>query len=113
TLAPYFGNAENPLDTLSSDLTMLLPIGQNDFGGGIGGTDLEKTPTMYERGENLMVTPQNTLINGPRVNLELFTANLNPTDARGYVEGYFGGATTASGTANTYFGIGGYLYNRN
>lgn len=112
-LAPFFGNAQNPLDTLSSDMTMLLPIGQNDFSGGIGGIDLEKTPTMYERGENLMLTPQNTLINGPRVVFEGFTGNPNPSDARGYQEGYFGGTTTASGAANTYFGIGGYLYNRN
>lgn len=112
-LAPFFGNTENPLDTLSSDLTMLLPIGQNDFSGGIGGTDLERTPTMYERGENLMLTPQNTLLNGPKVNLEPLITYPNPYDTRPYQEGYFGGTTTPTGTANTYFGVGNFLFNRN
>jgi hypothetical protein len=111
-LAPYFGDPQNQLDTQSSDLTMLLPIGQNDFSAGIGATDLEHSPHGYERAENLMWTAQNTLINGPKVNFEPFVSNPNPVDPRGYQEGYFGGTIESSTTALNYFGIGSNLYTR-
>src|SRR5215467_11435102 len=110
-LAPYFGDPQNALDTLSSDMTMLLPIGQGDFSDGMGFTDLEKNPKGFDRAENLIVTPQGTLYNGPQVVLETFTGNPNPTDSRGYTEGYFGGTVAQAGARN-YFGIGGYLYSK-
>jgi hypothetical protein len=108
-LAPYFGDPTNALDTLSSDMTMLLPIGQGDFSEGMGFTDLEKNPKGYDRAENLIITPQGTLFNGPKVIAESFSGNPNPTDSRGYAEGYFGGTIAESGARN-YFGIGGFLY---
>lgn len=81
-LAPFFGDPVNVLDPLSSDLTMLLPIGQSDFSDGIGNTDLEASPNGYERGENLIVTPQKTLINGPAITSTTF-ATTAPTAPSG------------------------------
>lgn len=96
-LAPHFGDPTNALDPLSSDLTMVLPIGQNDFTDGLGNTDLEKTPKGYERGEGLIVTPQGTLINGPNPLTETFTG-IQPS---GQVEGNFTGGIT-NGVIHSY-----------
>jgi hypothetical protein len=107
-LAPTFGDYQNALDPLSSDLTMLLPIGQGQFTDGIGGTDLELSPKGYERGENLMVTPQGTLLNGPQIVAETFTSTALPLGS-GPSEGYLGGVISNSAPLN-YFGLGTKLF---
>jgi hypothetical protein len=97
-LAPFFGDPVNVLDPLSSDLTMLLPIGQNDFSDGMGGTDLEANPKGFERGENLIVTPAKTLVNGPMIWSELF-ASVAPTALTGFTgpdKGWFAGGNNNS-----------------
>lgn len=104
-LAPTFGDSTNNFDPLASDLTMLLPIGQSDFSDGIGATDLEKSPHGYERAENLFLTAQNTLFNGPQVQSEVFTAGAAPT----FTDGSLGGVM-AAGLPNNYLGVGQRLF---
>jgi len=109
--APFFGDPVNFIDPQSSDMTMLLPIGQNDFTDGIGSAKLEIDPKGYELSTNLQLTPQNTLFNGPQIKVETINA-ASPTDSSQYwTEGYFGGMTSA-GTDYDYFSIGSNLFHR-
>src|SRR5215471_3695665 len=110
--APFFGDPTNMLDTQSSDLTMLLPIGQSDFSDGIGAQRLETDPKGYESCNNLQLTPQKTLLNGPVINRETIVGGSPQDQDRWWQEGYFATAIAAS-TPTDYFAIGRVLYYRN
>lgn len=109
--APFFGDPANQLDTQASDLTMLLPLGQSDFSDGIGSQKLEIDPKGYESCNNLQLTPQNTLLNGPLINQEPIIGGSPQDTTRWWQEGYFGGIVNANNPYD-YFGIGNYLYQR-
>jgi hypothetical protein len=108
--APFFGDPQNQLDTQSSDLTMLLPIGQSDFSDGIGAQRLEADPKGYEACNNLQLTPQNTLLNGPLINTETINS-VNQDSDRWWQEGYYQ-TIVAANTTYDYFSIGRYLLRR-
>lgn len=109
--APMFGDPTNILDSQSSDLTMLLPIGQNNFTSGIGTLKLEIDPKGYELVNNLQLTPQNTLYNGPLIGTEPISGTAPHDSGQFWTEGYWGGMT-ANGAAHDYFSIGSNLYHR-
>lgn len=108
--APFFGDPVNIVDPQSSDLTMLLPIGQNDFTSGIGSQKLEVDPKGYELVRNMQLTPQNTLLNGPVILTENISG-ASPTDTQYWTEGYWSGMT-ANSVGHDYFSIGSHLYHR-
>jgi hypothetical protein len=110
--APFFGDPVNLIDTASSDLTMLLPIGQNNFTGGIGSLKLETDPNGFELVNNLQLTPQNTLFNGPRITQDTFDTAAPTDSGRWWQEGYFDGVVR-SDVPIDYFSIGSNLYYNN
>src|SRR5215471_1687630 len=110
--APFFGDPVNMIDPQSSDMTMLLPIGQNDFTNGIGSLKLETDPKGYELVNNLQLTPQNTLFNGPAINQDTFNTGAPNDNVHWWQEGYFDGIISNSNAVD-YFSIGNYLYYRN
>ena len=114
SLAPYFGDPQNVLDPASSDMTMLLPVGQNDFSDGMGANKLESDPKGWEYSENLMWTAQNTLINGPLLQPETFSDNSQPinTSSPPYQSGFFAGTVDLITGPMNLLAIGNYLYRK-
>jgi len=110
--APFFGDPVNLIDPMSSDMTMLLPIGQNDFTNGIGSLKLETDPKGFELVNNLQLTPQNTLFNGPAITQDTFNTGAPTDSGRWWQEGYFDGVVR-SNTPIDYFSIGSFLYYNN
>lgn len=108
--APFFGDPVNYVDPTSSDMTMLLPIGQNNFTSGIGSWKLETDPNGYEVVNNLQLTPQNTLFNGPQIVGTVIGGATIPTDTfTTWQQGYFAG-TVHNGLPREWFAIGDLLY---